>query len=76
MAVIAEGAQNTVKTPSVDGENAHPVPSIEMLQKLSEKATSILAENARKPRYDQSAGSTDLAFVADLLNSSTVSQGR
>ncbi|KAL9020208.1 MAG: hypothetical protein Q9185_002491 [Variospora sp. 1 TL-2023] len=76
MAVIAEGAQNTVKTPSGDGENAHPVPSIEMLQKLSEKATSILAENARKPHYDQSAGSTDLAFVVDLLNSSTVSQER
>lgn len=71
MVVIAEGAQNTVKTPSGDLDNALPVPSIEVLRRLSEKASSILAESARKSRNDQSSGPNDFAFVADMLKSST-----
>ena len=49
------------------------VPSVEVLQKLSESATSILAEVAREASLDGSR-SPDIAFVEDLLRVSAMNR--
>ncbi|KAL8759777.1 MAG: hypothetical protein Q9199_000501 [Rusavskia elegans] len=51
------------------------VPSVEVLQKLSESATSMLAEVARKASLNDSR-SPDIAFVEDLLKASTMNRQR
>ncbi|KAL8857046.1 MAG: hypothetical protein Q9178_006338 [Gyalolechia marmorata] len=51
------------------------VPSVEVLQKLSESATSVLAEVAGKASLDGSR-SPEVAFVEDLLRVSTMNRQR
>ncbi|KAL8852417.1 MAG: hypothetical protein Q9221_002723 [Calogaya cf. arnoldii] len=52
-----------------------PVPSVEVLQKLSERATSMLAEIARNASSKDSS-SHDIAFLEDLLKASTMKRQR
>ncbi|KAL8696622.1 MAG: hypothetical protein Q9201_007569 [Fulgogasparrea decipioides] len=75
LAAVAPGNSTDVVTSTGGNSSDIPIPSIETLQKLREKVTSILAESARKPTHND-PDPPDIAAAKDLLKSSTMLQQR
>ncbi|KAL8896746.1 MAG: hypothetical protein Q9207_007556 [Kuettlingeria erythrocarpa] len=77
IATIERDPQSAVNNSGSDNSNRDlPVPSIKVLQELSEKATTILVEAVRNSTHGSKPESSDLAFIEDALKSSTMSQER
>ncbi|KAL8737484.1 MAG: hypothetical protein Q9181_001644 [Wetmoreana brouardii] len=75
LAAIAPRNSTDVATSTGSNSSDFPIPSVETLQKLREKATSILAESARKPTHNGS-DPPETAAIQDLLKSSKLLQQR
>ncbi|KAL8941587.1 MAG: hypothetical protein Q9211_001770 [Gyalolechia sp. 1 TL-2023] len=69
MALVTKGSQSAISASTGDGNHELPVPPTEDLQRLSEKATSVLAETGIS-YYRNPASATD------FLRSSTIAQQR
>ncbi|KAL8768120.1 MAG: hypothetical protein Q9209_005583 [Squamulea sp. 1 TL-2023] len=71
LVVLRDIARTDSRTSSSSRNQELAIPSVETLQKLSESATSVLTEVARKANLNRFR-SLDIAFVEDLLKVSTM----
>ncbi|KAL8807499.1 MAG: hypothetical protein Q9182_000664 [Xanthomendoza sp. 2 TL-2023] len=75
LGLLDTGARAESQVSKGDQDNQLPIPSEKILQKLSESATSGLAQTARTARGN-SSGHHEIAYVEDLLTASTMTRSR
>ncbi|KAI4148532.1 MAG: hypothetical protein L6R39_002769 [Caloplaca ligustica] len=76
ISVIKSASHGAAQNPSGERNYEIPVPSIKVLQRLNEKATSVLAAAARDSSGNNNPQLPDLTFVSDMLKSSTMPRKR
>ncbi|KAL8680177.1 MAG: hypothetical protein Q9186_003589 [Xanthomendoza sp. 1 TL-2023] len=69
------GARAESQVSKSDQDNQLPVPSKKILQRLSESATSVLAQSARTTGRN-SSGHDEIDYIEDLLKASTITRPR